>query len=79
MVSEFRKNGIRTSIFVDTNLKMVENADQVFLLCDSSKIERDSFVQFAPLSMINYLITDGSINETLINKYTEQNVNILMA
>ncbi len=28
-------------------LKMAENADEVFLLCDSTKIEKNSFVRFA--------------------------------
>jgi DeoR family transcriptional regulator, fructose operon transcriptional repressor len=60
-------------------LKMAENADQVFLLCDSSKIERNSFVQFAPLSKINYLITDEGIEESLINAYKEHNVSIIKA
>jgi len=60
-------------------LKMAENADQVFLLCDSSKIERDSFVQFAPLSKIDYLITDAGIDQSLVNTYKEHNVNIIKA
>lgn len=60
-------------------LKMAENADQVFLLCDSTKIERNSFVQFAPLSKINYLITDGGIDQSLIDTYKEHGVNIIKA
>jgi DeoR family fructose operon transcriptional repressor len=60
-------------------LKMAENADQVFLLCDSSKIELNSFVQFAPLSIINYLITDVGIDQSLISTYKEQGVNIITA
>ncbi len=60
-------------------LKMAENSNQVFLLCDSSKIQRDSFVQFAPLSKINYLITDEGIDQTLIDTFIEHNINIIIA
>jgi DeoR family fructose operon transcriptional repressor len=60
-------------------LKMAENADQVFLLCDSSKIERDSFVRFAPLSAVNYLITDEGIDQSLIDAYEEHEVNVIKA
>jgi DeoR family fructose operon transcriptional repressor len=60
-------------------LKMAENADKVFLLCDSSKIERNSFVQFAPLSIINYLITDEGIDHSLVNTYKEHGANIIIA
>jgi DeoR family fructose operon transcriptional repressor len=60
-------------------LKMAENSDKVFLLCDSSKIERDSFVQFAPLSKIDYLITDGGIDPSLISTYKKHNVSIIKA
>jgi DeoR family fructose operon transcriptional repressor len=58
---------------------MAENADQVFLLCDSSKIERDSFVRFAPLSAVNYLITDEGIDQSLIDAYEEHEVNVIKA
>lgn len=60
-------------------LKMAENADQVFLLCDSSKIEQDSFAQFAPLSKIDYLLTDEGIDQSLINTYKQHGVNIITA
>jgi DeoR family fructose operon transcriptional repressor len=60
-------------------LKMAENADQVFLLCDSSKIERNSFVQFAPLSKIDYLITDKGIDPSAIDSYKEHKVHVITA
>jgi DeoR family fructose operon transcriptional repressor len=58
-------------------LKMAENSDRVFLLCDSSKIERNSFVQFAPLSKIDFLITDDRIDPSLIEIYKGHDVNII--
>lgn len=58
-------------------LKMAENADEVFLLCDSSKIEKNSFVKFAPFSRINYLITDRLLDPKYLKKYKKCNVNII--
>ena len=58
-------------------LKMAENSDEVFVLCDSSKIEKDSFVKFAPLSAINYIITDKKIDNMLIPKYDEHGIKLL--
>lgn len=58
-------------------LKMAENADEVFLLCDSTKIEKDSFVNFAPISIIDYVITDKDLDAKLISKYQRNNVNLI--
>jgi len=57
--------------------KMAENSDKVFLLCDSSKVEKNSFVKFAPLSAINYVITDTHVDRALIPKYAEQNIGLV--
>lgn len=58
-------------------IKMAENSDEVFLLCDSSKIEKNSFVKFAPISIINYIITDKNIDQSLISKYEDHNITLL--
>jgi len=58
-------------------LRMAENADEVFLLCDSSKIEKNSFVKFASLSSINYLITDKEVDKKYISEYKAHNVKII--
>jgi DeoR family fructose operon transcriptional repressor len=59
-------------------LKMAENSDQVFLLCDSSKIEKNSFVKFAPFSLIDYLITDKEVDSEYLEKYRKSNINIVI-
>jgi DeoR family fructose operon transcriptional repressor len=41
------------------------NADAVFLLCDSSKIGKDAYLKFGPLSMIAHLLTDKGIRADL--------------
>jgi len=58
-------------------MNMAENSDEVFVLCDSSTIEKDSFVKFAPLSAIKYIITDKKIDHMLIPKYDEHGIKLL--
>lgn len=58
--------------------KMIENADEVFLLCDSSKIEKNSYVRFAPLSKVHHLITDKGISDDLIEMYRNANIDIIV-
>jgi len=56
---------------------MIEQSKQIFLLCDSSKIEKDSYFRFAPVSAVNYLITDTFENPRLAGLYREQNIQII--
>lgn len=58
---------------------IIDSADQVFLLCDSSKIEKDSFYVFAPLSIIDFLIIDDEIDKNIAAKYTDHNINLIIA
>ncbi len=58
-------------------LKMAENSDKVFLLCDSSKIEKDSFYRFAPISLVNVLITEKDISKAETARYLENNISII--
>lgn len=41
----------------------IRNAAEVYLLCDSSKIGKDSYVKFAGLSEITRLVTDSGLDE----------------
>lgn len=47
---------------------MIDAADEVYLLCDSSKIEHNSLFKLGSISSINYLITDDDVSEEVINK-----------
>lgn len=58
-------------------LKMAENADEVFLLCDSTKIEKNSFVNFAPFSIVDHIITDNKLDTRIISKYQKNNVSLI--
>lgn len=42
---------------------MIESADTVYLVADSSKIGKSSFASLGALSMIDYIITDSNITE----------------
>jgi DeoR family fructose operon transcriptional repressor len=59
------KNGLSAYDNNECNVSrtITNSTDQVFLLCDSSKIEKDSFYIFAPLSGVNTIITDRDIDE----------------
>ncbi|RKX81530.1 MAG: DeoR/GlpR transcriptional regulator [Spirochaetes bacterium] len=57
--------------------KMAENADKVFLLCDSSKIEKNSFYRFAPVSLINVLITERKISGEETSRYRDNDISII--
>ena len=39
-------------------LAAASHADVIYLLCDASKVGRDKYLQFAPIKLINVLITD---------------------
>lgn len=58
-------------------LKMTENADEVFLLCDSTKIEKNSFVSFAPFTILNHIITDKNLDTKFVSRYNKNNINII--
>ncbi len=58
-------------------LKMAEAADKVYLLCDSSKIEKNSYFNYSPLSLIDYLITDKKIMPATLELYRSKNINVL--
>jgi DeoR/GlpR family transcriptional regulator of sugar metabolism len=46
-------------------------------LCDSSKIEKNAFVHYAPLEMIDYLITDQMAPE-LKRAYEKHNLKVII-
>ena len=57
--------------------KMLENSDEVYLLCDSSKIEKNSFVKFAALSSVDYIVTDKNLDDKHLQNYKKNNINII--
>ncbi len=62
----------------ETKKALIRMTNRVILLCDSSKIDRVSFAQFATIDQIDTLITDG-INKTIQSAFEEKGVEIVVA
>ena len=58
--------------------QMIEIAAKVILLCDHTKLETDSFINFAAPSRIDLLVTD-SISEELRKTYEEKDITVKSA
>ena len=58
---------------------MVRSANYVVVAADSSKVGREEFVSFAPISSVDTLITDSEINDTDREQLAEQGVEVLVA
>lgn len=58
-------------------LAMARQANETFLLCDSSKIEVDSYLAFAPVSMVSSLVTDRGLPLETRKKYEEAGVRVV--
>ncbi len=52
-------------------------SNYTYLLCDASKIDQETYLKFAELSLVNALITDAGI--TRLNAIKEQGIAILIA
>lgn len=57
---------------------MTDAADNVYLLCESSKIEHNSLFKLGSISSINYLVTDDDVSEEVINKYKETGIEVFV-
>jgi len=57
--------------------KMAEAAREVYLLCDSSKLEKDSYFTYSSLSLVTGLITDRNVPPDIVNLYKEKKINLL--
>jgi DeoR family transcriptional regulator, fructose operon transcriptional repressor len=60
-------------------IKMAQSAPKVFLLCDSSKIEKDSYFTYSSLSLVSYLITDKNIDPAISNLYRNNGINLVFS
>ena len=62
----------------DFKRKMIEIAARVILLCDHTKLETDSFINFASPAQIDLLITD-TISDELRKAYEEKEIEVTCA
>jgi DeoR family fructose operon transcriptional repressor len=58
---------------------MVSSANYVVAVADSSKIGREDFVSFTPLSSVDTLITDSEITDADRAQFTEQGIEVVVA
>jgi len=58
---------------------MLEVAPKIIVLADASKIGREDFVSFGDLCSVNTLITNDSVSESLLRKYSDMGVDVRIA
>lgn len=58
---------------------MIDSANEVYLVADSTKIGRNSFASLGALSLIHYLITDSKIKNTDVNWLKDFDVQFIVA
>jgi len=63
----------------DTKKSMISIAHKVIILCDSSKIGKSSFVQFADIQDIDIIVTDKNISEEAKQDLESKQVNVIIA
>ena len=63
----------------DVSKTVSSQSEQVFLLCDSSKIEKISFYKFLSIEDIDILITDSSIEKEAEKEYLSAEINLIKA
>ena len=65
----------------DTLVKraMIRSAKQVILVADASKFDRVAFTAIAPLDVVNTVVTDKSINPSIVAKLQDLNIDVMLA
>lgn len=75
------KSGLTYPSISDICVKraMIESANKVYLVADSSKIGKSSFASLGALSLIDYLITDSKINEEYMLMFSKHDIKLIVA
>lgn len=73
--------GLTYPSFADLQLKeaMIRAASRVYLVADSSKINKSSFTRLGSLEMIHSFITDDGISELDANAFRARGIEVLIA
>lgn len=73
--------GLTYPSFADLQLKeaMIRAASRVYLVADSSKINKSSFTRLGSLEMIHSFITDAGISEPDANAFRARGIEVLIA
>ncbi|RYU97281.1 DeoR/GlpR family DNA-binding transcription regulator [Emticicia agri] len=72
-------NGLSASSEKEAEIStaIAKYSKETFLLCDSSKFEKDKYLPFATLDMADYLITDNGADEELMKQYEDAGIRVL--
>lgn len=75
------ENGLTAHSEVESSITTayIKNADSVFLLCDSSKIGRDSYIKFAALTEVSCLITDDQLDKNAAQSLKDSGIGEIIA
>ncbi len=57
--------------------RMIQNSNEKFYICDSTKIGRIGFEKLSEFDKLNKFITDCDLDKALLDKLTENNVEII--
>ncbi|RKX86877.1 MAG: alkaline phosphatase, partial [Spirochaetes bacterium] len=74
-------NGLTYPGFNDIAVKqaMIESATEVYLVADSTKIGKICFALLGPAEMIDYLITDKDIPDSIHKELEKRGVKVIIA
>ncbi len=64
---------------VVTRKMIIERSNEIFVVADSSKFGRDVTVGVAPISNIDYIITDSNLNKSLAAEFDKSKANLILA
>ena len=53
-----------------------ETSDKVFVVADSSKIEKDAYIKYAPIEKVSAIITNNLISQEVIKVYRKNKINV---
>ena len=59
--------------------KMVNIADEVIVIADSSKFGRKSFVKYADITMVDKIITDSGVGKSIVEKFGNKGIEVVIA
>lgn len=60
-----------------TATAMARQTDKVYLLCDSSKLETNKYLYFAPLSLFDVLVTDNEAQPDMMAAYRQAGITLI--
>jgi DeoR/GlpR family transcriptional regulator of sugar metabolism len=64
---------------VVTRKLIIERSEEVFAVADSSKFGRDVTIGVAPISRIDYIITDSNLNKNIAAEFSRSKVKLILA